>query len=90
MAHYLEKEENEYFTYFKEFKENGRRYEIYDDDYGQCFVIAWRDVETGDIDQWSCGAYNDYVLDLESIIESQNRKLRRKQWREWNQNYEDT
>ena len=80
MEHYLET--SQYFTFIKSIEHNGRIYEIYLDDYGQSYVIGYKDIITDEIEELGCGTYCDYEYALEYIIEKQERKLKNVQSKE--------
>lgn len=65
-------ETNKYFTFEKEVECKGIKFELYNDDCGQCYVLAW--TENGRVKSWSCGTFNDYVLEMEGIAVYLNEK----------------
>ena len=65
-------ETNEYFTFFCHEKCGKRRFQIYVDDYGQCYVIAWE--EEGQVRQWACASYGSYYYDMQDIAQYLNEK----------------
>ena len=65
--HLLDNEINEYFKPVKWENCKGINFEIYADDYGQSYVLAWIDPRAKEIKQWNCGTYNDYRVDMEDI-----------------------
>ena len=69
VPHLLENEINENFKFVKTENCKGVNFEVYLDDYGQSFVLAWIDPHTKEIKQWCCGTYNDYQNDMEDIAE---------------------
>jgi len=69
VQHLLENEINENFKFVKTENCKGVNFEVYVDDYGQSFVLAWIDPHTKEIKQWCCGTYNDYQNDMEDIAE---------------------
>ena len=69
VQHLLENEINENFKFVKTENCKGINFEVYVDDYGQSFVLAWIDPHTKEIKQWCCGTYNDYQNDMEDIAE---------------------
>lgn len=46
---------------------NSNRYEVYDDDYGQCFFIKYLD-KNNEMQEVGCGTYCNYDYLLEEII----------------------
>lgn len=73
MRHLLEKEENQYFTFEKEIVIDGIKYEIYNDDYGQSYIIAYEDPDTGETIELGCGTYCDYQDVLEYCVKHNKR-----------------
>ncbi len=65
---------NSVFTYEKEIVCKGICFELYYDDYGQCYTLVWEDPATHMISQWCCGTYNDYQNDLEDIADCINER----------------
>lgn len=63
----LQNEIDNNFKFFKYETNKGIDFEVYIDDYGQSFTLAWIDPITNAISQWCCGAYNDYRWDMEDI-----------------------
>lgn len=61
----LQDELNDYFTFVKKEKHLDTTFEIYCDDYGQSYVLAWK--ENGKVQEWCCGTYNDYEMEIEDI-----------------------
>ena len=47
----------------------GINFEVYLDDYGQSYVLAWINPRTKKIEQWCCGTYNVYQNDMEDIAD---------------------
>ena len=70
---YLQKDLNEYFTFEKEELCNGTLFQVYYDDYGMSYHLAWKE-PNGEIKEWSCGMCNDYHLDMKDIADYINRK----------------
>ena len=70
-------ETNDVFTFDKKEVCKGVEFEIYNDDYGQSTILAWKD-EKGEICQWCCGTYNDYHWDMEDIADNVNERKNRK------------
>ena len=56
---YLQNDLNEYFTFEKEEIYKGVLFQIYRDDYGMSYHLAWKE-SNGEIKEWSCGMCNDY------------------------------
>lgn len=50
-------QETEYFTFIESFEELGIYFEVYLDDYGQSYVLVWKD-DSGNVKEWCCGTYN--------------------------------
>ena len=67
--HFLDNEINESFKFVKLENCKGINFEVYSDDYGQSYVLAWIDPRTREIKTWCCGTYNDYQNDMEDIAE---------------------
>lgn len=65
--HLLAKEENDSFQYVKTEVVNNIEFEIYLDDYGQSYHLAWTNPATLTTETWCCGSYNDYHWDLEDV-----------------------
>lgn len=58
---------NDYFTFVKKVEKLGQEFEVYLDDYGQSFIIAWKS-NNGKIETFCCGTYNDnYYSELSDI-----------------------
>ena len=70
---YLQNDLNEYFTFEKEEIYKGVLFQIYRDDYGMSYHLAWKE-PNGEIKEWSCGMCNDYHWDMEDIADYINRK----------------
>ena len=68
-------ETNEYFTFLRTEECKNQQFEIYMDDYGQSFVLAW--IEDDKVREWSCGAYNDYFYDMHAIADYLNEKQKK-------------
>ena len=62
--------EDEPLELVKEEDCEGIVFQIYIDDYGQSYHLAWRDPNTNEIKSWCCGTYNDYELDMQDIVDS--------------------
>lgn len=60
-------EETDTFKFFSQEEVDGEPFQVYLDDYGQCFHLAWFDPITNELQQWSCGSYNTYLWDMEDI-----------------------
>lgn len=67
--HLLDNEINENFKFVKTEYCKGINFEVYLDDYGQSYVLAWTNPITKEIEQWCCGTYNDYQNDMEDIAD---------------------
>ena len=63
---------SEYFSYEKTENCKGIDFEVYMDDYGMCFVLAYRHPITNEICEWCCGTYTDYHWDMEDIADHLN------------------
>ena len=46
---------------------NDTNFEVYVDDYGMSYIIAWKDPITKEVKEWNCGMGNHYENDLEDI-----------------------
>ena len=55
------------FHYETTIIKNNIEFEIYADDYGMSYFIAWKDPITKEVKEWCCGMGNDYETDLEDI-----------------------
>lgn len=55
------------YSYIGYFNIDDKRYELYDDDYGQTYVIEYFDKENNK-QEICCGAYCNYMSTLEYII----------------------
>ena len=66
--------EDDTFKFYSAEEYDGVLFEVYVDDYGQSFHLAWIDPETCEIQEWCCGSYNDYYFDMEDIAASVNEK----------------
>lgn len=60
--------------FFKHEECDGEKFEVYLDDGGQSFHLAWIDPIDNQTKTWCCGTYNDYHFDMEDIAESIKRK----------------
>lgn len=60
----LADELNDYFTFVKKVTKLGQEFEIYLDDYGQSFIVAW--LENDVVQEVGCGTYNS---DWEIMVE---------------------
>lgn len=67
MSHLLDT--SDYFTYEKTEICKGIEFEIYRDDYGMSYFLAWRDPQTNKVKEWCCGTCNDYHWDMEDIAD---------------------
>ena len=67
--HFLDNKINENFQFVKLENCKGINFEVYSDDYGQSYVLAWIDPRTKEIKEWCCGTYNDYHNDMDDIAE---------------------
>lgn len=65
---------DEYFTFVKKETCKGVEFEVYIDDYGMTYVLAWKD-ETGEVNTWGCGMCNDYHIEMEDIADYVNLPL---------------
>ena len=63
----LAKDLNEFFTFHKHETCQDILFDVYYDDYGMSYHLAWISPRTGEIKEWSCGMCNDYHLDLGDI-----------------------
>lgn len=68
-------ETNEYFIFLRTVACKNQQFEVYMDDYGQSFVLAW--IEDGEVREWCCGAYNDYYYDMYDIADYLNKKQKK-------------
>jgi hypothetical protein len=59
--------ETKEFRFYSAEEYDGELFEVYVDDYGQSFVLAWIDPVDCKVQEWSCGLYNDYTYDMEDI-----------------------
>ena len=66
--------ENSSFEFYSAEEYDGELFEIYMDDYGQSFTLAWVDPVDKTIQEWNCGTYNNYIFDMEDIAASIKRK----------------
>lgn len=60
-------DESDMCKFFKSEEYDGELFEVYLDDYGQSFHLAWRDPLNDQVKTWCCGTYNDYHWDMEGI-----------------------
>ena len=60
-------ETSTYFTYVKTEVVSGIEFEVYLDDYGMSYVLAWRDPINNTICEWGCGTCNDYHIEMLDI-----------------------
>lgn len=60
-------ETSTYFTYVKTEVVSGIEFEVYLDDYGMSYVLAWRDPRNNTICEWGCGMCNDYHIEMLDI-----------------------
>jgi hypothetical protein len=65
--HLLETDEN--FKYYDTQMCKGLEFEIYMDDYGQSWHLAWIDPHTKEVNSWCCGSYNSFIFDMEDIAD---------------------
>ena len=61
--------EDEYFKFVKEIECKEVIFQLYLDDYGQSYHLAWRDPKTNEVKSWCCGTYNSYEWDIEDIAD---------------------
>lgn len=54
-------EENESLSYEGDYLCLGLHFQLYSDDYGQCYVLYWK--ENGEIHSIGCGTYNPFWED---------------------------
>ena len=47
----------------------GILFQVYIDEPGQSFHLAWISPRTGEVKTWCCGTYNDYKREMEDIAE---------------------
>ena len=73
--HWLIEDDN--FKFYSAEEYDGVLFEVYMDDYGQSFHLAWVDPETLKIESWSCGSFNSYIWDVEDIARHVDRKRRK-------------
>ena len=62
--------EDESLEFVKEENCKGIVFQIYMDDYGQSYHLAWRDPNTNEINSWCCGTYNDYEINMQDIADN--------------------
>lgn len=61
-------EDGDKLVYLETISWDGISFEIYFNDYGQSYILMWKDPYTEKINQWNCGTYNDnYQMDLKDI-----------------------
>ena len=65
----LYEELDDNFTFLKTEKYKGISFDIYMDDYGQSYTLAWIDPNTEEISKWCCGTYNGFKDDMEDIAD---------------------
>ena len=61
--------ENQYFTLIETRVIDGIEYEVYNDDYGQSFHIAYKNPKTGTVEELGCGTYCDFKDTLDWLVE---------------------
>lgn len=64
-SHMLEEDDN--FKIYSTVMCGGYYFEVYLDENGQSFTLAWENPSTGEVQEWNCGAYNDYRWDMRDI-----------------------
>ena len=67
--------ESSSFEFYSAEEYDGELFEVYMDDYGQSFTLAWIDPVDKTIQEWNCGTYNNYIFDMEDIAASIKRKI---------------
>lgn len=72
----LEDELNDSFSFVGIRVCNGVEFEVYLDDYGQSYFLAWVDPKTGEIKERGCGTYNDYHSEIEDIVNYKMEEVR--------------
>lgn len=70
---WLKNELNDSFSFIKKEIYEDVEFEIYLDDYGQSYFLVWIDPITKELQEWGCGTYNDYHLDMKDIAAHVNR-----------------
>lgn len=70
--------EDKVFRFYSAEEYDGVLFEVYVDEYGQSFHLAWIDPETCKIQEWCCGSYNNYRFDMEDIAALVNKKRGKK------------
>ena len=70
----LSKDLNDVFAFEKHELCDGILFDIYYDEYGMSYHLAWISPRTGEVRKWSCGMCNDYHIDMEDIALYENRK----------------
>lgn len=69
MKHLLE--ETNVFTYYTTISKNNIDFEVYNDDYGECFYLAWIDPITKEAKECGCGTFNNnFHAEIENIANS--------------------
>ena len=71
-------ETNEFFTFQKHLICKGHLFELYLDDYGMSYHLAWRDPLTKEVREWSCGMCNDYFYEMNDIAQYLNERFNKK------------
>ena len=66
--------EDDTLKLFKVDEAKGILFQVYIDEPGQSFTLAWIDPTTNATAQWCCGSYNDYRWDMEDIAEYVNKQ----------------
>ena len=65
----LEDELNDSFSFVTIETCKGIEFEVYMDDYGQSYFLAWVDPRTNEVCQYGCGTYGDYRVEMEDIAD---------------------
>lgn len=60
---------NDSFKFIQTEECKGIQFDVYVDDYGQSYFLAWIDPQTEEVNQWCCGTYNDYKTEMEDIAD---------------------
>ena len=63
----LSKDLNDVFAFEKHELCDGILFDVYYDEYGMSYHLAWISPRTGEVKEWSCGMCNDYHIDMEDI-----------------------
>ena len=63
-------ETSQFFTFEEYINYEDINFELYYDDYGMSYFLAWVDPISGETKEWSCGMGNDYKYDLIDIAMS--------------------